>query len=885
MDIQTLILEDGYTQPGETVEGLWKRIATAGARGDSRLENRLLEYFERGWIMPSTPILSNLGTSKGLPIACYLTTVQNSVEGIVDHHSEVATMATMGGGVSSNYTDLLPSGSKTSKGVKTSGAASFMKVEEAIMGTYKQGTRRGASVVQLDISHPEVYNFLYARMEHGGDPRSKLPGLHLCVSICDSFMTAVLQDASWNLVCPVTGEVKETVSARGLFETLVWVRCASGEPYIFFKDNANRISQHPEGYEVRSTNLCVTGNTLVLTDQGHQPIESILDKEVNVWNGVEWSKVTPKQTSLSSEIVRVTLSDGKTLECTPYHKFYIQEGYSRGGKVKEVRAKDLSPGVKLEKMPKLPVVPGGKDVPKAYQNGFFSGDGCEYKGSQIVYFYHGKQGIIEKEFSGYTYTSDAKQKRSVIKTDKLLPKFTVPTVAGWSVRSRLDWLAGLLDADGSITNNQGAQSLQIASVNKQFLSRVQLMLQTLGVDSKISKVREAGEYFLPANNGTGALKEYTCSTVHRLVVNHTGTESLYDLGMRTHRLKFIPHKTNRDARVFVKVVSVEKLEERQPTYCFTEPKRNRGVFNGILTGQCSEILLKSEPGYSAVCCLAAFNCLRWDEYKEYTQVFYDKVEFLDNVLEEFIEKTEHSKNMQPARRSVINERAIGIGLLGWHSYLQDKLIPFESEEAKYISAMVHLAIMDRCRNASWRLGQDKGHAPIYKEFPGEAARRNFKLFAIAPNATTAMIAGGLSGGIEPYMYNVMTRRIGDAGNIFLKNPQLLKHIPDDDPRWGGIMANAGSVQHLNLDPKIKEAFKTAFEIDQGKLLEHAAVRQGYLDHTQSLNLFIDTDKDLDGKKAIDLHIKAWQLGLPTLYYVHNFTNTQEKEVACLGCAG
>ena len=180
--------------------------------------------------------------------------------------------------------------------------------------------------------------------------------------------------------------------------------------------------------------------------------------------------------------------------------------------------------------------------------------------------------------------------------------------------SRLEWLAGLADSDGTVARCGDSQTIQIASTQPGFLESVQLMLQTVGVASKVTVAREQQACLLPANDGSGELKQYECQTVRRLLISGGGVVALVSMGFRPRRLRLSAHLPNRSAERFVKVTSVEDHGRTDDTYCFTEPLRHRGVFNGILTGQCSEITLPTDEDRTFVCCLSSLNIEKFDEW-------------------------------------------------------------------------------------------------------------------------------------------------------------------------------------------------------------------------------------------------------------------------------
>src|SRR5699024_8132463 len=327
---------------------------------------------------------------------------------------------------------------------------------------------------------------------------------------------------------------------------------------------------------------------------------------------------------------------------TTYHKFYVLEPTESGKRAKppryeEVRAKDLKPGDKLIKFD-LPIIEGHKTLPHAYDNGFFTADGTNSRRNKVIYLYDDKQTLSEKLTSVKTWVKSNQLDRVHGNAIGLEDKFFVPS-ADYTLESKLKWLAGYLDGDGTVTNNNGSQSIQAASINKEFLKDVQLLLQTLGVHSKVVLARKAGTSLLPKNDGTGGYAEYETQEIHRILINGNSLYGLHELGFETHRLEWEVKKPNRECSHFIQVTNVEDVEERKDTFCFTEHKRNMAMFNGLLTGQCSEITLPTNEDYSFVCCLSSMNLLHYDEWKD-TDAVETMVYFLDAVMTEFITKLE-----------------------------------------------------------------------------------------------------------------------------------------------------------------------------------------------------------------------------------------------------
>jgi ribonucleoside-diphosphate reductase alpha chain len=286
---------------------------------------------------------------------------------------------------------------------------------------------------------------------------------------------------------------------------------------------------------------------------------------------------------------------------------------------------------------------------------------------------------------------------------------------------------------------------------------------------------------------------------------------------------------------------------------------------------CSEIILPTNEKRTAVCCLSSLNLEYYDEWREDPNFLGDVAEMLDNVLEYFI--LHAPSTIERARYSAVRERSIGIGALGWHAYLQRNNIPWESAMATGRNKQIFKHIRERLDEANTELGITRGEAP-----DAEGTGNRFShLMAIAPNASSSILMGNTSPSIEPYRANAY-RQDTLSGAHLNKNKWLdkviIEHLSgkageinqnDYNDTWSSIIANDGSVQHLDwMDDWTKDVFKTSMEIDQRWLIQHAADRQEYIDQAQSLNLFFRPDTNIKYLHAV--HFMAWKTGLKTLYY-------------------
>ncbi|MDG2002067.1 MAG: ribonucleoside-diphosphate reductase subunit alpha [Novosphingobium sp.] len=344
-----------------------------------------------------------------------------------------------------------------------------------------------------------------------------------------------------------------------------------------------------------------------------------------------------------------------------------------------------------------------------------------------------------------------------------------------------------------------------------------------------------------------------------------------------------------NARALFQKLVETRLATGEPYIVFSDtvnrmmPAHHREVGLKVSTSNlCSEITLPTGRDHlgndrTAVCCLSSLNLETWDEWNEDKQFIEDVLRFLDNVLQDYIDRA--PDEMSRAKYSAERERSVGMGVMGFHSFLQKKNIPLESAMAKSWNLKMFKHINARGNDASMMLAKERGPCPDAAD-QGVMERFSCKM-AIAPTASISIICGGTSACIEPIPANIYTHKTL-SGSFIVKNRYLEELLQakskDSNNIWNSILEQGGSVQHLDfLSPEEKAVFKTSFEMDQRWLLEFAADRTPYIDQAQSLNLFIPAD--VDKWDLMMLHFQAWERGIKSLYYLRS------KSVQRAGFAG
>ena len=357
----------------------------------------------------------------------------------------------------------------------------------------------------------------------------------------------------------------------------------------------------------------------------------------------------------------------------------------------------------------------------------------------------------------------------------------------------------------------------------------------------------------------------------------------------------LEHREQEAMDLWVKILK-SRVETGEPYIMYKDNVNNnnpaaykKNNLEVTMTNICSEITLFTDEEHSFICCLSSVNLTKYDEWKN-TDLIETAIYFLDGVLEEFLAKTSGRESLVRPHRSAKKGRAVGLGVLGWHTLLQNKRIPFASVAATSLTHQIFSDMRSKAEAASRKLADEYGE-PVWCRGTGQ---RNTHLLAIAPTVSNSTIAGGVSAGIEPIPANVFTFNSA-KGTFIRKNRALEQYLEEKghntEEVWDQIMKDRGSIANLPEDvmpAEDKPIFLTFAEINQLQLVEQAAVRQKYIDQTQSLNLAFDPT---DSPKFInEVHQTAWRLGIKTLYYLRtdsviNGDIGSRTSLDCLSCDG
>lgn len=724
------------------------------------------EWMSCQYFTHASPTLMNAGKCSAQMSSCFLVAMnedrtghKDSIRGIYKTLQNVALISAASGGIGMHCSVVRAEGSPiTSAGRPSSGIIPMLQPFEATTNYVDQGRKRkGAAAIYVEPWHADIEDFLHIKdntaesKEWQQSGKVRMRDLHMALWIPDLFMQRVDEDAEWSLMCPFYSPdlqelygkafeerycwyeaqgypyVRRTVRARDIWTAIVDSQIHTGEPYMLYKDAVNRRNNQKNLGTIKSSNLCVAGYTKVLTRNGNMPIVDLKDESVEVWNGLEWSMVTVRQTGSNKPLVRVALTNGAVIDCTPEHRFYTQERWRN------------------EK----------------------------------------KEGIDEFVCA-----------------------------------------ANELDLD-----------------------------------------EELQPWKLPNDE-----------TVHT-----------------------------------ANVQSVEPLDGLFDTYCFTEPKRNRGTFEGVVTGQCSEIVQYSSTDKIAVCNLASIalkSFVQIDEDSTAAPTYdFDTLKYVTKLVVRNLDRVV-DVNYYPvpeAEKSNISERPMGVGVQGLADTYIMMRYPYDSEEAAALNREIFETIYYAALDASCELAEEYGEPyPSYHENGGcpmahgkvqfdlwqdegrtvqlsgrwdwaalkeRIARhgvRNSLLIALMPTASTSQLLGNYES-FEPVTDNMYIRNVL-SGSFKVVNRYMIMDLINaglwTSDMKNRIIAAGGSIQQIEEIPEeLRALYKTAFDIKQRVMLDQAADRAPFIDQTVSQNAHMAT---ATMASVTSYHMYGWKKGLKTgLYYLRS----------------
>jgi ribonucleotide reductase alpha subunit len=496
---------------------------------------------------------------------------------------------------------LRPAGARLkTMGGRSSGSGPLNEVFEFVVKTFKNAQGRKLKPIECH----DICCIIGQAVVVGGVRRAAL----LSMSDLDDDEMQHAKHGRWYDDFPYRGLANNSAAyykrpnvAEFMHEWTSLYRSKSGERGIINVEGLRKTApERREKSKLAGMNPCVVGETLLLTEFGYFKIKDLVGKDVNVWNGTNWSSVTPFSTG-TNEVYDVKFSDGAAMSVTPYHRFPVKSGYSSPCRMTELI--DMNIGDKLEKFP-MPVcgdvtLSDDESYRKsAYSQGFYAGDGND--GYENSWLYGEKYYKCQDRLVGRIGKYNEDYGRGNWNHGPMFDKRYVPV--NEPISYQIEWLAGLLDSDGVMTSDLHGNGLQVVSINNQFLLDTRLMLSRMGIRSKI--IFACSEEMRPMPDGKGGSKLYLCQAANRLLIGNAESFCLWELGLRTSRLGLSGRSPQRSAGQFVKIASIEKTGRAEETFCVTEKEFGLVTFNGIVTGNCGEVLLRDRE----TCNLSAVIC-------------------------------------------------------------------------------------------------------------------------------------------------------------------------------------------------------------------------------------------------------------------------------------
>ena len=872
----------------------------------------------------ATPTLFNAGTINHTLSSCYLLSVDDSLENIYKRLTDISKISKFSGGVGIHTSMVRAHNSVIGSTIgRSEGLVPMLRVfnESTKYVSQGGGKRKGSTAVYVEPWHADIVSCLHSQ-KNQGIPETLCKDLFLAIWMNDLFMerleTALTTNTTvlWSLMCPnecpgltdVIGDdfkelyenyeskhmYREQLSVVEIWNLILSLQIETGRPYLMYKDHVNKKSNQSGLGVIKSSNLCVHGDTLILTKDGYYPIKDLAGKNIEVWDGIQFSLAPVAQTNFNQELIEISTSDNSNLKCTKYHRFKVfTDNKYKCIKIKE--AQELSIGDKLVKC-EYPIIDGDSinDIKYAYTHGFYCGDGyllkSKYNNYPLIDLYDDKKKLVE--YLEYRDKVNHYNRRDSIKLHMdIANKFDVPHTNA-SLKNKLEWLAGYLDADGNLHNGL---ALRVESTNSKFLHNIKLMCNTIGINptigkEKIGKFRQFNE------------KSYYCNSTYVLLFTRFDTKFLYEtLQLPTKRLQYTISKNKYRVFPWVKVSKINNVEGLHDTYCFNSTNNHMGVFNSIYSMNCSEITIYSDENNVGTCNLASI-CLPKFVSKDKN----GKLGFDYNKLMDVTQKVTYNMNkvidnnkypISEAKHSDDLNRPIGVGTQGISTVFQMLHLPFDSPKAKEINRNIFETMYYGALLASNKLAKQKGAYTMFKGSPTskgilqfdmwnvtpssglwnwdelkrqivKSGLRNSLLIAQMPTAGTSIITG-YSESVEVPQSNIFTRSTL-SGRFQVVNTYLVNDLKKLN-LWtpsirDQIVNNDGSVQNIEEIPKfIRDVYQTVYEYKVMSMVNMCAQREAYICQSSSNNRYV---ADPSISKLTKMHMQSWKLGLKTSsYYV------------------
>jgi ribonucleotide reductase alpha subunit len=1003
-----LFLERGYLEENISPE---QRIRLIAENAEKILKikgfaDKFEDYMKKGFYSLATPVWTNFGNKRGLPVSCFGSFIEDKMESILTKSAEVGMMSKLGGGTSGYFGDLRPRGTKISVGGESSGAVHFMEIFDKVadvisQGCYDRDTEiltdcgwkffkdlstiglNNIKVAQvnddetlefvkienyfeydvsenliwfkdsknIDLLVTKNHNMVYKQekknisIDDQGNKKYKrnvkdkfytktadecplhrdvkylhaayLPNLGLKLSNWEKILIATQADGSYVKNSP--NAIKYRFSKKRKADRLKYLLESLDIKYSYSYYHKDKTHNFYVNFQKR---LPKTLEWVNVSDKSYDWCVDFIS-EILEWDGSKasdnsgvYSSIIKDNVDKVQEVCAVSGYKSYTrkndIENEPtkstIHSIYISRGNYFGVEKLEKQEVFYSGKVYCVEVPshKIIIRRSGRTLVcgNSARRGSFAAympiehddieeflqirsEGHPIQNMSIGVTVTDKfmKGLIEGDKEKRRIWAKVIQKRFetgypyimfVDNTNKHAPK----VYKDKKLKVKASNLC--VSADTQILTKEGEliigenENKEVEVWNGKTWSKTKII--KTGENQKLIKFAIILREFDDLDTETFSRIELETTEYHKFYLRNGNQTEARNLKPGDFLIKFEDPKGKLVSPEIIDIYDDNKFGD---TYCVNEPLEHKAVFNGILTGNCSEIQLYSDEDNSFVCVLSSLNLLHWDEIKE-TDAIETLVYFLDAVNEEFVQKTENIKYMEAAHNFSKSQRALGMGVLGWHSLLQSKMISFESMQAKYFNNEIWKIIREKADKATEDMAKEYGEPELLKGY----GRRNVTTLAVAPTTSSSFILGQVSPSIEPLNSNYFVKNLA-KGKFTYKNPYLKevlkKHDKNNDEVWKSILIKGGSVQHLDfLTKEEKEVFKTFGEISQKEIVIQAAQRQKYIDQAQSLNIMIPPSAS--PKEVNALLIQGWELGIKTFYYQRSANPAQELARSILTCS-
>ncbi len=900
----------------EDPEGMFRRVARNLSQSElqygateaerASAEERFYEVMRRLEFLPNSPTLMNAGRELQQLSACFVLPVEDSLDAIFTKVKETALIHKSGGGTGFAFSRLRPEGDVVgSTGGVASGPVSFINAFDAATDVVKQGgTRRGANMGILHVTHPDILAFIQSK-EDG----RHLNNFNISVAVTEEFMEKVAAGEDYDLVNPRTGQVVGQLNAREVFERMTQLAWSTGDPGIVFLDRINRDNPNPQLGDIESTNPCVTADTWVQTSDGPRQVRQLVDVPfVATVDGQSYD--TDHRGFFRTgrkPVLRVMTKEGYNLRLTADHPVLKILGKTRYRMdYAWTKACDLRPGdeIQLHDHRRRSKWTGAYSESDGYLIGLLIGDGTLKQDKAVLSAWPGEMSadagtqrsgalaVMERvvsatqtlarrsDFSGWTPVAGRGEYRLSLGAVRTLAlelgmvpgsKRVTETMEQASSEFYVGFLRGFFDADGTVVGSQQkGVSIRLAQSDISRLEAVQRMLLRLGIASQIYRERRSfGHRWLP--DGRGGHRLYPVRSQHELVIsgeNMARYSELIGFADSEKRAKLATlldgYKREMNRERFVAKVESIADDEYEDVFDVAVPDVNAFDANGFYVHNCGEQpLLPYES-----CNLGSLNLARMARYsnndvsidwERMAEVITVAVHMLDSVID--MNEYPIPEIADMSRRT----RRIGLGVMGWSDLLIQMGIRYDSDEALALAREVMRFIQNETYRASGELAETRGPFPewehsAYNTGPNARPMRNSAPVTIAPTGTISIIAGA-SSGIEPlfalsYVRNVMDNTRLVEGNTYFE--AVARHEGFYSEELMEQLAAVGSLEELDVPGWVKNVFRVSHDIDPRWHVRMQAAFQEYTDNAVSKTINFPHDATVDD--VAEAYQSAYTLG-------------------------